>query len=1041
MHPLNGRPSTVHEREEHTMTNHHKRLAILPILLICTTIATLLIALARTTIPPAHAAATIGDGTPASCSETALDTALNSGGDITFNCGSDPHTITVSSTKTVAADTTITLDGGGLITLSGGDNVRIFAVEQGGTLTLTNLTLTGGNAGSEGGGGALHNTGTTTLNQCSLTSNTANEGGAIMNVNGGTLTINSSSITGNSSTASGGGIFINSGTTTIRTSTISNNTTGASGGGLWYYKWNANQGGALTIENSTIAHNTAAELGGGVSSSGGEGTPQLNLTNTTLAHNTANHSGAIYNGATTTSLTNCTIAHNTATEYVGGVFTSSGAVLNMTNTILANDPDAPGGNCAHEGTFNDGGGNTQFPATSCGETVPTADPLLSDLSDNGGATQTMALGSNSPAIDGGVAEGCPATDQRGEPRPADGNEDGDAICDAGAYELQADEEAPIADNIVGDGTPASCTETALRAAVDRSGTITFNCGSEPHTITVSDEILIEQDTTIDGSGGGDTTQGGLITISGQNQTRIFKLAQQLAFTVKNLTIANGKEPAPDGSGSAIRTGWRDTLTIDNCIFENNDSTAGNQERGGGAIASDSENTITVRNSLFRNNRGANGGAINVVLSGLTVENCTFLDNDSTAGSSSVAHGAGGAIYTDGASAHDGTTAGTIAIRDTVFRGNTSTGEGGAAFTWIYPPDQVIIERSTFDSNTVIPDSRGNALGGGLRHGNGTLTIRDTTFANNLARKQGGGFWTDGHTPATLTNVTFTNNRAMEDDASESGGLGGAIAGAGNFICTNCTIASNQAGSYSGGIYGGENITLQNSIIANNSSNNQWGLRQNCDQSHTDGGGNLQFPAADTSDDKNTNCTASITIADPLLKALADNGGNTQTRAIPADSPAIDMGNDSVCPTSDQRGVARPLDGNGDGTAQCDAGAYEFDPTASGDPGTEPVPLQSVTIEGATEGTVGSRYDFTATVAPQNASTPITYTWQASGHTETSQTSPNISLQWDISGTHTLTVTASNAAEEAVMDTHEIRISQPSSGGDGEGQVFLPLVQR
>ena len=153
------------------MTSNHHPQPTLHLLLVCTTIATLLIALSLTPRPIAQAATTIGDGTPASCSEAALETALSNGGDITFNCGNEPHTITVSSPKTVAADTTMSLDGGGLITLSGGDNVRIFAVEQGGTLTLTNLTLTGGNAGEEGGG-ALHNTGTTTLNQCSLTSNT-----------------------------------------------------------------------------------------------------------------------------------------------------------------------------------------------------------------------------------------------------------------------------------------------------------------------------------------------------------------------------------------------------------------------------------------------------------------------------------------------------------------------------------------------------------------------------------------------------------------------------------------------------------------------------------------------------------------------------------------------------------------------------------------------------------------------------------------------------------------------------------------------------
>jgi len=70
--------------------------------------------------------------------------------------------------------------------------------------------------------------------------------------------------------------------------------------------------------------------------------------------------------------------------------------------------------------------------------------------------------------------------------------------------------------------------------------------------------------------------------------------------------------------------------------------------------------------------------------------------------------------------------------------------------------------------------------------------------------------------------------------------------------------------------------------------------------------------------------------DPLLGELADNGGPTQTYALLEGSPAIDGGDPEGCLgiedaplTSDQRGVARPLDGDGDSTAYCDIGAYEL----------------------------------------------------------------------------------------------------------------------
>lgn len=64
--------------------------------------------------------------------------------------------------------------------------------------------------------------------------------------------------------------------------------------------------------------------------------------------------------------------------------------------------------------------------------------------------------------------------------------------------------------------------------------------------------------------------------------------------------------------------------------------------------------------------------------------------------------------------------------------------------------------------------------------------------------------------------------------------------------------------------------------------------------------------------------------DPHLLPLADNGGPTPTHALSLGSPAIDMGGGDCGPT-DQRGVVRPQDGDGDDIALCDIGAYEYEP--------------------------------------------------------------------------------------------------------------------
>ncbi len=58
---------------------------------------------------------------------------------------------------------------------------------------------------------------------------------------------------------------------------------------------------------------------------------------------------------------------------------------------------------------------------------------------------------------------------------------------------------------------------------------------------------------------------------------------------------------------------------------------------------------------------------------------------------------------------------------------------------------------------------------------------------------------------------------------------------------------------------------------------------------------------------------------------AHNSGPTLTHALWADSPAIDSADPASCPADDQRGTARPQDGDGDGTANCDVGAFELLP--------------------------------------------------------------------------------------------------------------------
>jgi len=110
--------------------------------------------------------------------------------------------------------------------------------------------------------------------------------------------------------------------------------------------------------------------------------------------------------------------------------------VKLTNTIAANSTG--GDNCA--GAFTDGGGNLSYPDATCGGI--NLNPLLGALQNNGGPTQTMALGDGSAALDVGNTAGCQNAqidnrDQRGNPRFADGDGDTLAWCDIGAYEAQS----------------------------------------------------------------------------------------------------------------------------------------------------------------------------------------------------------------------------------------------------------------------------------------------------------------------------------------------------------------------------------------------------------------------------------------------------------------------------------------------------------------------------------------------------------------------------------------------------------------------------
>ena len=223
----------------------------------------------------------------------------------------------------------------------------------------------------------------------------------------------------NGSADKGGGIY-NAGTLTISDSTFSGNNAisyNCGGGGIYNFQ------AMLIVTDSAFSGNNAVSNncvgGGGIYNELGT----LTVTNSTFSDNSANiEGGGIINGNGTLKVTNSTFSGNLA--YNASSIRSTGT-LNLSNSILANS--VAGGECTVTGNFTN---NTNLVEDGTCSASLSGDPLLGPLQDNGGPTQTMAIGGDSPAYNAGDNGVCPATDQRGMPRPFG------AGCDIGAFENQ-----------------------------------------------------------------------------------------------------------------------------------------------------------------------------------------------------------------------------------------------------------------------------------------------------------------------------------------------------------------------------------------------------------------------------------------------------------------------------------------------------------------------------------------------------------------------------------------------------------------------------
>jgi CSLREA domain-containing protein len=432
---------------------------------------------------------------------------------------------------------------------------------------------------------------------------------------------------------------------------------------------------------------------------------------------------------------------------------------------------------------------------------------------------------------------------------------------------------------------------------------------------------------LDDAGGSVTVKGSTITNNRASATQggyggaIEALATSASIAVTNSTVngnrAGGLAGTSDyGFGGAIDNYGTGVLTLTYVTMTGNHAGGGGAFGYGGAVYSLGPSATISRATISNNTAGGGGGSGYAYGGGVGVEAPTITDStfrgNTAGGGGGSAFGYGGGVDSSGPAT----------LTRSVVAGNRAGGGGDGTGTGAFgygggvdaSASTVALTDSSVTGNSAGGgDAQSFGYGGGV---NGSVTGLRSTVSGNTAGG-GGGFAYGGgisgaSDPTTLTNSTVSDNTAGGGSDATGYGHGGGIAlfGAATLIYSDVvdnTAASSTLGS-GGGVWGA--LTSRGSMLADNTATSG----SNCSATATSLGHNLET---------GTSCgfaAAGDLLAEVMLGPLQNNGGLTPTRAL-LGGPAIDGGETSGCPATDQRGVVRPQ-----GSA-CDIGAYEFAPPA------------------------------------------------------------------------------------------------------------------
>ncbi|AMV36152.1 hypothetical protein VT85_01820 [Planctomyces sp. SH-PL62] len=450
--------------------------------------------------------------------------------------------------------------------------------------------------------------------------------------------------------------------------------------------------------------------------------------------------------------------------------------------------------------------------------------------------------------------------------------------------------------------------------------------STPQTITLTATLILSQTAgpiAIEGPG------AGLLTISGGDAVRVFRVDAGVTASMSGLTIADGH----DGRGGGILNAG--TLAVSQVTFDGNRAVGlGSGDGLGGGISN--AGILTISDAAFVQNSAIGGrtddgwsdgdgyGGAVYNTGTLSMTGGRFDDNLARDGAY-MGYGAGGAVFN----------AGMLTITGAAFNGNSAQGgaplwfplrgDGGA----IYNSGTATLSRSSLNGNRAIYGggisnsarlslfdvsiTGGGAVDGGGVNNSGTATIQGGTISANHANGTittkywdvtdcaGGGIANSGS--MTIVNATIAGNTASIMYGRGEKALGGGVANFGALLLVYTTIADNTADTDGGGVWtsGGEAVTTSGASLFRNANGGNIAV--------ADGGGfrslghNLFSDAPAVPLDP-----ADLVAVDPRLGPLADNGGPTLTMALLAGSPARDAGVALGGVTTDQRGAPRPRGG-------------------------------------------------------------------------------------------------------------------------------------